>query len=140
MNQIHKQHLYFSKEPYRPLRRPYGGPNGSLLWPTVFESLICFNLLVFNLLHRILKVPRSQNGLIPLDFLMLLVSIGPVLAFLPPPLTVTQTMPKVLIWTSTPKLFSLLQILATFWQFSGDQREKMLFCNHCSILGLLCLK
>ena len=35
MNTIHKQHLYFGKEPYRPLRRPYGGPNGPPLWPTV---------------------------------------------------------------------------------------------------------
>ena len=25
MNQIHKQHLYFGKEPYRPLMGPYYG-------------------------------------------------------------------------------------------------------------------
>ena len=40
MNQIYKQYLYLGKETYRPLRRPYGGPNGSLLWPTVVPSMV----------------------------------------------------------------------------------------------------
>ena len=39
------------------------------------------------------------------------------LAFCTLPPTVPQTMPKVLIWTSTPKLFSLMDILA-IWDFS----------------------
>ena len=45
---------------------------------SVFEP--CIRFLICST-----EFPRSQNGLIPLDFLMFLVSIGPVLVFLRPP-------------------------------------------------------
>ena len=45
---------------------------------SVFE--FCIRFLICST-----EFPRSQNGQIPLNFLMLLVSIGPVLALLPPP-------------------------------------------------------
>ena len=112
------------------------GPFYGLLCVTDPHMELCPHW-VFDLLHRIPKVPKWTDT--P-GFSHVVSFYWPSFGLFAPPLTVTQTMPKVLIWTSTPKLFSLIQILATFWQFSSDQREKMLFCNQCSIFGLLCLE
>ena len=69
---------------------------------------------VFDLLHRIPKVPKWTD--IP-RFSHIVSFYWPSFGlFTSPPSTVSRTMPKVLIWTLTPKLFSLMDILA-IWAF-----------------------
>ena len=110
MNTIHKQHLYFGKEPYRPLRRPYRGPNGCVTDPHIE---LCPHW-VFDLLHRIPKVPKWTDIS---RFSHVVSFYWPSFGLFAPSPYCDSDYAQGPYMDLNPKLFSLMDILATFWQF-----------------------